>query len=189
MIAKYRWFFFALITLGVAAGGLWLGKSKEGDYMSRLYARQDFTLLDDQNEFFQLSKFPSSRLLLLIFTPDSLHPDLVKPFREFAKTLREFQGLGIDIHMITRTIREIARNFKEAARFNGRLLLDNSGTVGRNIGVWPDNNPVGTWAYALMDNKLQVYWAEAYGQPLTFKELMAELKRISAEAHGKAPKP
>jgi peroxiredoxin len=188
MLVKYRWFIVIFVALITGAAGLMTGKLKEKDYLGQLYARSDFTLLDDQNEFFQLSKFPSARLLLLIFTPDTLHPKLVKPFAEFSRHLNEFKAMGIDVMMITRTNREIARNFKEAARFSSRLLIDNSGTVGRNIGVWPDANPVKTWGYVLMDNKLQVYWATTDTVPKAFPELMKEFKKLSSEARGQGEK-
>jgi len=176
---KFRWIFVVAFALFTATAGLMLGKFKEKDFISGLYERRDFTLLDDQGEFFQLSKQPSSRLLLLVFTPDSIHPSLVAPFREFSGRIDDLKNLGIDSFMVTRTNREIARNFKEAARFPSRLLVDTSGSVGRNIGIWPDMNPVNYWGYAVLDNHMRVFWASTESRPMTFEELLVELKKVS----------
>jgi len=191
MIGKgnYRWLIMIFIALSTVAAGLVVGKLKEKDYVGQLYARTDFTLLDETGDFFQLSKLPETRLLLLVFTPDSIHPRLVKIFQEFSARLPELKNIGIDTKMITRTNREIARNFKEASRFPGRLLIDTSGTVGRNIGIWPDMNPVAHWGYALMDNKMQVFWATVEAQPISFDGLMTEMKKLSSEAAGKKTTP
>jgi peroxiredoxin len=189
MLGKYRWVFMAVAALVTATAGLMVGKFKEGDYLSRLYARTDFTLLDDQEEFFQLSKFPSSRLLLLVFTPDEIHPALVAPFRAFSERLEDLERLGVDVMMITRTNREVVRNFMIAARFPSRLLLDTSGTVGRNVGVWQDLNPALHWGYALMDSSLRVYWTAASGRkPYSYDELVAELKKVGDQVVENAPK-
>jgi peroxiredoxin len=179
MFGRYRWlliFFAALVTAG---GGLFLGKMKEKDYVGQMYARKDFTLLDDKGELFQLSKFPSDKLLLLIFTPDSIPPAWVKPFREFSRKLGELKSLDVESMMITRTNREIARNFKEASAFPSPMLVDTSGTVGRLVGIWPGPGAAGYWGYALVDNRLQVYWAATSAQPMKYGALLAELKKLS----------
>lgn len=167
----------AMVTAG---GGLLLGKFKEKDYIAQLYRRQDFTLLDSQGNFFQLAKFPEEKLLLLVFTPDGIHPVFVKAFRELSSHLKELSALDVEVMLITRTSREIARNFKEAAQFQSTLLLDPSGTVGRNIGIWPSPEPVNFWGYALIDNRLQVYWTKTNNYPLNFAQIMTELRKLSA---------
>jgi peroxiredoxin len=179
MLGRYRWllvFFAALVTAG---GGLFLGKMKEKDYVGQMYARKDFTLMDDKGELFQLAKFPANKLLLLIFTPDALPPAQVKPFREFARKLGELKQLDVESMMVTRTNREIARNFKESSGFTSRMLVDMSGTVGRLVGIWPQPDPVSYWGYALVDNHLQVYWAASSQAPMDYGRLLGELKKLA----------
>jgi peroxiredoxin len=178
-LGRFRWPILTGVILLSATAGLLVGKVQEKNYLGSLYARTDFTLLDDKGEFFQLAKFPSTRLLLLVFTPDEISPRLVPPFAIFSRKLKELEKTGVDPMMVTRTNREIARNFKEAAGFTARLLVDTSGSVGRNIGIWADLNPVSYWGYALIDNKMQVYWASKEPRPLTFEELLAEFKKVS----------
>jgi peroxiredoxin len=178
-LGRFRWPILTGVILLTATAGLLVGKVQEKNYLGSLYARTDFTLLDDKGEFFQLAKFPSTRLLLLVFTPDEISPRLVPPFAIFSRKLKELEKTGVDPMMVTRTNREIARNFKEAAGFTARLLVDTSGSVGRNIGIWADLNPVGYWGYALIDNKMQVYWASREPKPLTFEELLTEFKKVS----------
>lgn len=179
MFGKYRWlliFFAALVTAGA---GLFLGKMKEKDYVGQMYARKDFTLMDDKGELFQLAKFPADKLLLLVFTPDALPPSEVKPFREFSRRLGELKGLDVESMMVTRTNREVARNFKEASGFSSRLLVDTSGTVGRLVGIWPQPDTVRYWGYALVDNRLQVYWAATSQTPMEYGRLLEELKKLA----------
>jgi peroxiredoxin len=180
MLGKYRWlliFFAALVTAG---GGLYLGKLKEKDYLGRMYERRDFTLLDDGGNFFQLSKFPKNKLLLLVFLPDGLPPSLVKDFRAFSRNLVELRNLDVETLLISRSNKEVARNFKEASGFKRPLLWDPSGTVGRLVGIWPSPLPVSHWGYALLDNRFQVYWVRVSKQPLPYPKLLAELKTLSA---------
>lgn len=179
MLGRYRWlliFFAALVTAG---GGLFLGKMKEKDYVGEMYARKDFTLMDDQGELFQLAKFPPNKLLLLIFTPDGLPPGQVKPFREFSRKLGELKRLDVESMMVTRTNREVARNFKESAGFPSRMLVDSSGTVGRLVEIWPRPDAVSYWGYALVDNRLHVYWAATSPAPMEYGRLLAELKKLA----------
>jgi peroxiredoxin len=180
MLGKYRWLLIFIAALITAGGGLYIGKIKEKDYMGRMYERRDFTLLDDGGNFFQLSKFPKDKLLLLIFLPDGVPPSLVKDFRMFSKNLDELHRLDVETMMITRSNKEVARNFKEASGFAKPLLWDPSGTVGRLVGIWPNPLPVSHWGYALMDNRFQVYWVNVTKQPLTYPTLLAELKKLSA---------
>jgi peroxiredoxin len=179
MFGRYRWLLIFVAALITAGGGLFLGKMKEKDYVSEMYARKDFTLMDDQGELFQLAKFPHNKLLLLIFTPDSLPPGQVKPFREFSRRLGELKGLDVESMMVTRTNREVARNFKESAGFPSRMLVDSSGTVGRLVGVWPRPDQVAYWGYALVDNRLQVYWAATAPAPMDYGSLLKELKKLA----------
>ena len=67
-------------------------------------------------------------------------------------------------------------NFKEAARFPGRLLLDTGGTVGKNAGVW-DYKPVITWNYALVDGKFHVLWLANSDEPMSYERLTEELRK------------
>jgi peroxiredoxin len=189
MFGRYRWlliFFAALLTAG---GGLFLGKMKEKDYMGQMYARRDFTLMDDQGELFQLAKFPANKLLLMIFTPDALPPAEVRPFREFSRKLGELKALDVESVIVTRTNREVARNFKEASGFSYRMLVDMSGTVGRLVGIWPRPEASAYWGYALVDNRLQVYWEATSAQPMEYGALLAELKKtaISKQTSSESP--
>ena len=175
---RFRWLPFLVIALVVASVGLYVGKQREGAYIGQLYARTDFTLLDDDNEFFRLRDFAPERLLLLVFTPDELDPELVPAFRDFASHLGDLRRMGVEAMLVSRTNREIARNFKQAARFSGRLLLDTSGTVGRNIGIWPGFDQVSYWGYAVVDAQNHVFWTGTEHRPKTYAELRAELQKL-----------
>lgn len=177
---RYRWVLILVCFAMAAIGGLFFGKWKEKDSISRMYARTDFTLLTDKGEFFQLSKLSKDKLLLLVFTPDELSPKLVKAFHQFFIELPRIEKLGIEVKMITRTNREIARNFKQAAGFDRDLLIDTSGTVGRNLGIWPDLQPVDTWGYGLLNSQMQLFWAATDTQPMTVSEIIDELKKVGA---------
>lgn len=175
---RYRWFIFVFVALVVATAGLVLGKRKEGDYLRSLYARTDFMLLTDDDEFFRLRDFPKTKLLLLVFTPDSLVPELVEPFRGFSRRVPDLQQRGVEVMLLTRGNREIARNFKNAAAFPAKLLIDNSGTVGKNLGIWKDLLPVRYWGYAVVDSGLNLYWSATSPGPLTFDEVWNQLQKL-----------
>ncbi|RYZ96513.1 MAG: redoxin domain-containing protein, partial [Proteobacteria bacterium] len=126
----YRWLGLAFIVLAVIGGGLYVGKQREGDYIKKMYERTDFTLLDDDNEFFRLKDFPKEKLLLLVFTPDILSPELVDTFRVFSKKVPALRAKGVEVMMVSRANREILHNFRSSVYFPGRVLIDTSGTVG-----------------------------------------------------------
>lgn len=166
---------FAAILLA-AGGGLMLGKWKEKDYLSSLYERRDFTLLSDSGDFFRLGAVPANRLVLLVFTPDGIPVEAVKPFFEFSKHLDDFQSQGVEVFLVSRTNKEILRNFKRASGFNAPVLLDAGGAVGRVAGFWPGPNPVISWGYALVDNQFRVYFSSAEEQPIAYEKLASQLK-------------
>jgi peroxiredoxin len=176
---RYRWVFVLASFLLAAGGGLIFGKWKEKDSITKLYARTDFTLLTDEGEFFQLAKLPKEKLLLLVFTPDEIFPSTVKNFQKFSLEIPRLEKLGIEVKMISRTNREIARNFKQAAKFSRPLLVDISGSVGRNLGIWPDANPVSSWGYGLINSQMQLFWAATDTQPMTVAEIIEELQKVS----------
>ena len=153
---RSRWIFFALALLLVGGGGLIVGKVKEREYVSALYSRKDFTLLDDGGDFFRLGSLPSQKLALLIFTPDGIPLETVKPFYEFGRHIDDLRAKGIEPFLVSRTNREIVKNFKRASRFGARILLDVGGTVGNIAGAWQQLQPVATWTYALVDREFQI---------------------------------
>jgi peroxiredoxin len=173
---RVKWYLFAFTLMVVCAGGLILGKTRERDFMGALYDRHDFTLLDDQGEFFRLGAMPEKTLALLVFTPDGIPPSTVKPFYEFGRHVDDLRLRGIEPFLVSRTNREIVRNFKEAAHFGARLLLDTGGTVGRNTGAW-EMAPVATWAYALVDRSFHVLWLANSEEPMAYERLLGELKK------------
>lgn len=180
MIGKsaYRWLGLTFVVLLVVGAGLWVGKQREGAYLERLYARTDFTLLDDDNEFFHLHDFPKDRLLLLVFTPDALSPSLVETFRNFSRHVKDLKARGVDVMMVSRTNRDTVHNFRSSVYFPGRVLLDTSGTVGRNIGIWDDFTPVNYWGYALVDGANHVYWTSREENILSYEQVWAQLKKM-----------
>lgn len=155
---KIKWILAILVLLGVSGIGLFVGKWKNSDSVSQMYSRQDFSLLDDSGAIFRLKDLPKEKKLLLIFTPDGLPPIEVVAFFNFSQNLFKLQKLGIEVVLITRTNREIVRNFKLAAKFPGRILLDPSGSIGKLVGVWPEPTPVDYWAYALVDSNFKGFW-------------------------------
>lgn len=168
-VKNHRFLIYGCITLAVAAAGLYVGKNREGDYLGALYERRDFTLLDDQGNFFHLAKQPADKKLLLVFTPDGIPPPHVKPFYDFSRQLPQWKD--VTVILVTRTNAEVAKNFKRAASFPNPLLLDMGGTVGRIAGVWESPDPVSYWGYSLIDNAFRVYWKTASRVPLSVKEL------------------
>lgn len=176
MLSKFKWLFAVCALMAAAAGGLYVGKAKEGEYFSALYSRRDFTLLDDNGDFFTLSSVPERTLVLLLFTPDGIPVEAVRPIHEFSRHLDNLKKMGIETMLISRTNRDIVRNFKQAARFPGRLLLDTGGTVGRNAGIWEGFAPVPYWGYVLVNHRFEVLWLLRQERPLTFGELKKALE-------------
>ena len=174
---RSKWGFFALALLLMGGVGLVVGKVKERDYLAALYERRDFTLLDDQGEFFRLGALPEKKLALLVFTPDGIQVDTVKPFYEFGRHLEDLRGKGIEPFFVSRTNREIVKNFKRASHFGARLLLDVGGSVGKIAGAWPGMQLVSTWSYALVDREFRVLWLASSEQPMPYEQLMQELRK------------
>ena len=175
---RIKWYLMGAALILTCSGGLMLGKLREKDYLSGLYERRDFTLLDDKGEFFRLNSLPEKKLALLVFTPDGIPVDTVKPFSEFAKHLGDLQAKGIEPLLISRTHREIVRNFQRAAGSSMRFLVDMSGTVGKVAGAWPGTQLVSYWAYTLVDREFHVLWqATSENGPMSYEQLMGELKK------------
>lgn len=174
---RIKWYFFLLALIAVGGGGLLVGKVKEREYLGALYRRHDFTLLDDQGDFFRLSALPEKKLALLIFTPDGIPVETVKPFYEFSRHLDDIRQKGIEPYLVSRVHKEIVKNFKSATHFGSRLLIDVGGVVGRNAGVWQGFQPVSYWAYALVDRDFQVLWSANSDLPLSYTHLMGELNK------------
>lgn len=176
MLGKFKWLFAVFALLATAAAGLYLGKSKEGEYLTSLYSRRDFTLIDDAGEFFTLSSIPEKKLLLLLFTPDGIPIESVRPIYEFSRHLGDLKQMGIETMLISRTNRDVVKNFKEAARFPTKLLLDTGGTVGRNAGVWEGFDVANYWGYALVNRHFETLWLSKHESPLSFEDLKKALK-------------
>jgi len=176
-ILQNKWFLLGCMALVTGTGGLVMGKLREKDYISSLYERRDFTLLDDKNEFFHLNSLPEKTLALLVFTPDGIPVDTVKPMFEFGRHLDDFRKQGVEPLLVSRTNREIARNFKRAARFEARMLVDIGGFVGQNAGIWEGAAPVAYWGYALVDRNFRVYWKGVAEAPAAFEDIWAEVKK------------
>ncbi len=175
MLLRNKWFWLVISLFLTATLGLFLGKAKEKDYLASLYERRDFTLLDDSGDFFSISKLPERTLALLVFTPDGIPVSAVKPFADFSSRLDELKQMGIEAIMISRTNREIVKNFKKAAHFPNRLLLDIGGTVGRNTGIWEGFGAVPYWGYALVNNRNEVLWMGRSDSVMSFEELKKTL--------------
>jgi peroxiredoxin len=173
---RLKWYAFAISLMLVCAVGLLLGKTREKDYLSALYERRDFTLLDDQNEFFRLNSLPAKTLALLVFTPDGIPVDEVKEFYDFGIHLLDLRAQGIETMLVSRVNRDIAANFKRATGFKGRLLVDTGASVSRNAGVW-NGNPVAVWSYSLVDREFHVLWEATSVRPMSYATLVAELKK------------
>lgn len=172
---RFKWYGMAAVALLTAGAGLLVGKWKEKDYLGLLYERRDFTLLDEQGEFFSLSSLPQRKLALLVFTPDAIPLEAVRPFRDFGRHLEDLGAHGIETLLVSRAHREIVKNFKGAARFQARLLLDAGGTVARNAGVWEGIGFVPYWSYALVDREFRVLWSATSDAPMEYARLRAEL--------------
>lgn len=177
MNPRFKWYGLIFSVLIISGSGLMLGKLRERDYVSDLYQRHDFTLLDDKGEFFRLQSLPERKLALLVFTPDGIPPTAVKPFYDFSKHLGDLSNQGIETYLVSASNRDIARNFKNAAGFSSRLLLDTGGTVGRNAGVREGIGFMQYWAYALVDKDFRLYWSAKDDQPLKYEELITLLKK------------
>jgi peroxiredoxin len=175
MLGKKRYLLFAVVSIIVASAGLYLGKTREKDYLSGIYGRTDFTLLDDSDDFFRLSALPANERLLLIFTPDGIHPATVPAFMAFSRHLEDFRQRHIRVALITRTNKEIVANFKRASGFKGKVLYDLSGTVGRIVGVWPSLQPVTHWGYVLLDAQFNQHFVQVANAPVSYEELIAQI--------------
>ncbi|HEY8280564.1 MAG TPA: redoxin domain-containing protein [Bdellovibrionota bacterium] len=174
---RLKWYAMAVALILTCGGGLMLGKLHEKDYMGALYERRDFTLLDDQGEFFRLNSLPEKKLALLVFTPDGIPLDAVKPFAEFSRHLENLQSRGIEPFLVSRTNREIVRNFKRATGFGARFLVDAGGAVGRITGIWSGAQLSSNWGYSLVDRDFRVLWSATSDEPMSYARLMEELKK------------
>lgn len=175
---RRRWFLLLLAGSITGIAGMIIGKIKEKETLSRLYERHDFTLLDDSGNFFQLSSLPKGELALLVFTPDGIPTDTVKPFFDFSLHLAELRARGVEVFLVSRTNREIMKNFKRAARFDAPALYDPSGTVGRLTGAWPGYQLVSDWSYVLIDSSLQLIWGMRAKMPLTYADLQEAWRKF-----------
>lgn len=171
--SRTKWYVLGLCAFLSAAAGLKYAKEREKEFLGRLYSRKNFTLLDDRGNIFELAK--QKDYILLVFTPDGLPPADVKPMRTFAEHRSKFKDSKIQLVMITRTNREIARNFRDGARFPGILLTDPSGSVGKWLDIWKDPNPVDYWAFTLINNKLDLLWGEASREIPNAAEMFKEI--------------
>lgn len=174
---RLKWYALAMALMLVAGGGLMFGRYKEKDYIGGLYARSDFTLLDDAGEFFRLNSLSPKTLALLVFTPDGIPTQAVEPFYAFGRHVDDLRARGIEPFLVSRTHKDIAKNFKRAAHFTARLLLDAGGSVGRNAGVWQGTMPSTTWSYALVDREFHVLWNASADAPIAYDQLMEELRK------------
>lgn len=174
-LGRYKWIWLVLSLMLTATVGLIMGKSKEKDYLAGLYERRDFTLLDDAGDFFSISKLPERTLALLVFTPDGIPVNAVRPFYEFGRHVDDLRKMGIETMLVSRTNREVVKNFKAAARFPARLLLDTGGTVGRNTGIWEGFEAAPYWGYALVNNRNEVLWLERSEGVMSFEALKKTL--------------
>lgn len=177
-IGRFHWVTLGMAALCAAGGGFVLGKIKERQFLESAGGKRDFMLLDDEGEFFRLAELPAGRLALLVFTPDGLPTDAVKPFFEFSRHVRELERRGVEVLLVSRTNREIVRNFKRAAGFTARYLVDAGGAVGRAAGFWPGPEPVGEWGYALVDRDFRVFWAANGEFPLSYDRIERELSAL-----------
>lgn len=176
-----HWLGLAMAFVVAAGGGLLFAKLKERDYLGAMSGYHDFTLLDDKGEFFRLNSLPETSLALLIFTPDGIPTASVKPFFDFSTHLDALKDKGLDVFLISRTNREIVRNFLRASHFTSRFLVDAGGVVGRNLGVWPSIQPVSTWAYVLVDRNFRVYWTRSDKEPIPYESLMKDMQELGAQ--------
>ena len=168
--------YLVLAFLIISALGYFFGKIRGAGFIEQMYERRNFTLLEDNGNFFELKSLPEKRLALLIFTPDAIPSNMVKPLFDFGRAEEFFRSKNIELILVTRTNSEIVKNFKRATRFPGRLLIDSSGTVGRLSGVWGEGEAKG-WGYLLTDNKFGLLWRHSSPQVLgvrDFVQLWAE---------------
>ena len=89
----------------------------------------------------------------------------------------DLRAKGIEPFLVSRTNREIVKNFKRASRFGARILLDVGGTVGNIAGAWQQLQPVATWTYALVDREFRLLWVASADQPMAYDGLIKELKK------------
>lgn len=169
---KGRWVIILTVcALLVAMAGLVVGRRKEKAYLASMNTHGDFMLMDDTENFFELSKMPAGKRLLMIFTPDGIPTNSVAAFHAFSRHLTDFAKQGIEVKLVSRTNKDIVMNFREAARFEGRVLFDVGGTVGRIATAWPTNNLVNDWTYILTDNKFNILYGARAPEPMSYEEL------------------
>jgi peroxiredoxin len=188
IFTRRHWGLWAVVLV-VGLAGLFVGQWRQEDRIRGYYRKVDFSLLDDKGEIFHLKDFPADRLLLLVFTPDGLPTNHVSPFARFNEKINELKERNIEVMVVTRTHREISRNFLLAAGYQGRLLHDLGGTVGGKVGVWDGFKPSPRWGYGLMDRTFSLHWTETAPLPLAASEILQalDLKREQMKAPGYSP--
>ncbi|MGZ3694992.1 MAG: hypothetical protein ACXWQO_12595 [Bdellovibrionota bacterium] len=174
---KRIYFLLGIVALCVAISGLMVGRQREKAYLEALETHHDFTLIDDADDFFRLNSLPKDERLLLIFTPDGIPTNTVKAFFDFSLHLSDLAKDKIRVRLVTRTNRDIVANFKRAAHFDERVLLDVGGTVGSAAGAWTMLNPTTQWTYVLTDSQFHIFWRKAAEAPLSYEQIKAELPK------------
>ncbi len=145
----------ALVVIAIIGGGHYLWTQKKDSVFLEMDTVRSITLLQDDGKFFSSNAFPAGRKILFIFTPDIISPSEVKAFANLANATPILEKKNIELILVSRVHKDIVKNFKYAAPFSGKLLLDASGTLGRLYGAWPGMNPVLQWHYVITDRSLR----------------------------------
>lgn len=144
-----------LVVVAVVGAGHYVWTQKKEAVFLQMDTVREITLLQDDGKFFLSRNFPAGRKILFVFTPDILPPSEVKNFYELSQGIPAMEKRNIEVILVSRIHPDIIKNFKNAARFPGKLLLDASGTLGRLYGAWPSPAAVLPWHYVVTDKSLQ----------------------------------
>ena len=154
----------------IVAGNMYWNKKKAG-FFQKLYSRTSFSLMDGEGKIFETKNLPKDRPSLLIFTPDAIPVAAVKSFRQLLREIKKSRGSEVNLVVVSRTHEDIVRNFLHAAQFEGTILFDPSGVLGRFLGAWPNMQSVDDWSLSLVNNELKAKWTVVKKEVPNYKEL------------------
>ena len=103
----------------------------------------DFTLLDDEEKEFTLSKALKDCAIVLYFYPKDMTPGCTQESCDFRDTLAMITKKKAKVYGISKDSTESHRKFIEKHQLNFSLLSDPDGKVCETYGVWQEKKMYG----------------------------------------------
>lgn len=170
-------FVFALGALVTVGFGVRFWRAREGEFLRKMQKPAHFLLVDTEGRVFDSQKSPQRRLQLYIFLPNGLRPSDVTSLSAFGTDFRARWQDAMEGFWVSRINKDFLLNTVRASHWQGRVLLDPSGTTGRIFGFWKNITEDDGWHYVLLEGSTQQLvgrWDSA--EPLTVAQLAERFK-------------